>query len=352
MTRHRYAVGLLAVLLAAPLSRGADVETYLPEDTEIVLNVNVRQIFDSPLVKKNFLEMAQESLRGNNEIQDVLKDLGFDPFTDLERIVLAAPGGADKDRGLIIVHGQFDVAKFKAKAAEVAKDDEAHLKIHKVLGGKQLLYEVNVPEQDDPLFVALVGRDTLLASPGKDYVIDALKKAGKEAKTAPKNGDPQPAPSGKSSGVLVLDKPVLKNKKFEALLEKLDARQSVSLAMVKTPELTKAFEQAVPGDVKAMLETIRAIGGGLTIGDDVKLELVVTTKNANNAEELHKSAKAGLDLMLAGLATVTQTNPSPEIELVVDILKTVRVKNNGASVVVKGRITSDVIEDALKKKSK
>jgi hypothetical protein len=348
MTRHRYVVGLLAVLLTAPLGHAADVERYLPEDTEIVLNVNVRQIFDSPLVKKNFLEMAQESLRGNNEIQDVLKDLGFDPFTDLDRIVLAAPGGADKDRGLIIVHGQFDVAKFKAKAAEVAKDDETHLKIHKVLGGKQLLYEVNVPERDDPLFVALVGRDTLLVSPGKDYVIDALKKGDKEVK----NGDPKPAPTGKSSGVLALDKPVLKNKKFEALLEKLDARQSVSLAMVKTPELTKAFEQVVPGDVKTMLETIRAIGGGLTIGDEVKLELVVTTKNANNAEELHKSAKAGLDLMLAGLATVTQTNPSPEIDLVVDILKTVRVKNNGASVVVKGRITSDIIEDALKKKSK
>ena len=347
MTRHRYVVGLLAVLLSAPLGRTAEVERYLPEDTEIVLNLNVRQIFDSPIVKKNFLEMAQESLRGNNEIQDVLKDLGFDPFTDLERIVLASPGGADKDRGLVIVHGQFDVAKFKAKAAEVAKDDDAHLKIHKVLGGKHLLYEVNVPERDDPLFVALAGRDTLLASPGKDYVIDALKKAGKEAK----NGDPKPAPSGKSSGVLALDKPVLKNKKFEALLEKVDARQSVSLAMVKTPELSKALEQ-VPGDVKAMLETIRAIGGGLTIGDDVKLELVVTTKTAQNAEELHKSAKAGLDLMLAGLATVTQTNPSPEIELVVDILKTVRVKNNGASVVIKGRITSDVIEDALKKKGK
>ena len=87
MIRHRYAAVLLTVLLCAPLGRAAEIDPYLPEDTEIVLNVNIRQILDSPLIKKNLLEKAQESLRGNNEVQDVLKDLGFDPFTDLERVV-------------------------------------------------------------------------------------------------------------------------------------------------------------------------------------------------------------------------------------------------------------------------
>jgi hypothetical protein len=351
MIRHRYAVVLLTLLLSAPLGRAADIDPYLPEDTESVLNVNVRQILDSDLIKKNVLELAQEALRGNDEVQDVLKDLGFDPFTDLERIIVAAPGGTDKDRGLVIVHGRFDVAKFKAKAEKVAKDDEDHLKIHRILGGKHLLYEVTVPERDESLYVALPSRDTLLVSPGKDYIIDALKKLGKEDKPAAKGKETRSSDSGKSAGVLPLDKPALKNKKFQELLEKLDTRQSVSLAVVKTPGLTKALEDA-PGDIKAMLDAIQALGGGLTISDEVKLNLVATTKTAKKANELRESAKAGLDLVLAGLSAFAQANPTPELELAGDIIKTVRIKNNGSTVVITGRITSDVIEDAIKKKSK
>ena len=196
MMFHRALAVVTAILLSAPLGRAAEVDPYLPEDSESVFNLHVRQILDSQIVKKNFLEAAQEALRGNDEVQDIFKDLGFDPFKDLDRILIAAPGGTEKDRGLVIVHGRFDVAKFKAKAEKVAKDDAEHLKIHKILGGKHLLYEVNVPDLDDPLFVALAGRDTLLASPGKDYVVDALKKIGK-TRQARFEGQEIPIASGK-----------------------------------------------------------------------------------------------------------------------------------------------------------
>ena len=35
-------------------------------------------------------------------------------------------------------------------------------------------------DQDLPLFVALASKSTLLASPGKDYVVEGLKRAGKQ----------------------------------------------------------------------------------------------------------------------------------------------------------------------------
>jgi len=327
MMHSRALAVVAAILLFAPLGRAAEVDPYLPQDTESVLNLNVRQILDSQLVKKHLLALAQEALRGEDQAQDVLNDLGFDPFKDLDRIVVAAPSGTEKDRGLIIVHGRFDVAKFKAKAEQVAKDDAEHLKIHKILGGKHLLYEVNIPDLDDPLFVALAGRDTLLASPGKDYVVDALKKIGKKEKL------------------------VLKDKKFQALLEKLDTRQSLSLAVVKNPDIQNALEKA-PGDIKAMVEKIQALGGGLTISDEVKLELVVTTKNARDAKDLGDSAKAGLNLISALAAAFAQNNDSPEVEFVVEIIKSLRITNKGGAVVIKGRISSDLIEDTLKKKSK
>lgn len=329
MMLHRALAVVTAFLVSAAFLRAAEVDAYLPEDSETVLNLNVRQILDSQIIKKNFLEPAQEALRGNDQVQDILKDLGFDPFKDLDRIVIAAPGGTEKDRGLVILHGRFDVAKFKTKGEQVAKDYSENLKIHKILGGKHVLYEVNVPDMDDPLFVALAGRDTLLASPGKDYVVDALKKSQDLSK----------------------NKPALKDKKFQTLLEKVDTRQSLSLAVVKNPDIQKALE-SVPGDIKGMIEKIQALGGGLTISDEIKLELVVTTKNATDADDLSKSAKAGLNLILAFAAAFTQNNNSPEAEFVVEIIKGLSIASKKDAVVIKGRISSDLIEDTLKKKSK
>jgi len=331
MTPHhrlgmRDAAILLVVLLAAAPGRAADIDPYLPEDTESVVNVNVRQIVDSPLIKKHALEPAQEALRGNDQVQDILNALGFDPFKDLDRILVATPGGTDKDRGLLIVHGRFDLAKFKAKGEEVAKDNDENLKIHKVLGGKHTVYEVNTPDLDNPLFVALPSRDTMVASAGKDYVIDALKKIGKT------------------------DKPVLKNKDFQALLEKVDDRQSLSIAAVKTPAVKDALG-GLPGDVKDMIDKIQALGGGLTISDEIKLEIVVTTKNATEAKDLRDSADAGLKLVLAGLAAFTsnQSDAKPALEFALEITKSLSIKNKGQAVIVKGRISSDFIEEALKK---
>jgi len=259
MLLYRAGAIITALLLIAPLGRTAELDPYLPEDTESILNLNVRQLLDSELVKKYFLKLAQDELRENEEIQSILKDLGFDPFKDLERIVVATPVSTERDRGLVIAHGRFDVAKFKAKGEEAAKDYPDHLKIHKILGGKQLLYEVLFPQQDEPIFVAIASRDTILISPGKDYILNALKKSGKDTK------------------------PTLKNKQFQELLEKVDARQSLSLVMVANPDITKTLKKA-PGDIKDMIEKIRAVAGSLTISDEIKLELAVTTKNTKDAK--------------------------------------------------------------------
>ncbi len=325
---HRAFVSVYVLLLFVPLGRAADLDPYLPEDTESILNINVRQLLDSQLVKKHLLDAAQEVLRDADQVQDILNDLGFDPFKDLDRVVIASPIGTEKDRGLVIVHGRFDVAKFKAKAESVAKDQSEHLKIHKILGGKQLLYEVNHPEVDDPLFVALSGSDTLLLSPGKDYVVNALKKSVKEVK------------------------PALKNKKFQELLEKVDAGQSFSLAAVTSPEVAKVIEKT-PGDVKGMVEKIQAVAGGLTINDEIKLEIAVTAKNTKDAKDLSDSAKAGLNLVLSFAAPLSQNANTPKwVELVVEAVKAVRVTNKSETVFVKGRISNDLIEDALKMKDK
>src|SRR5204863_5333163 len=121
------------------------------------------------------VDRAKKALNEQDEVKKVLTELGFDPFKDLESITFALSSGSDTDKNLTIVHGKFDVAKFTAKGEEVAKDMKDVVKITKVPGpgaesGKINLYEVNVPGQSQTLFVAIVDKNTMLASAGKDYV--------------------------------------------------------------------------------------------------------------------------------------------------------------------------------------
>ncbi len=309
--------------LSATPARAGLLGPYLPDDSEVVLTVNVRQILDSPLVKKYGLQKARDALKDFDQVEAVLKDLGFDPFKDLERVTVASPGGTEKDRGLLIVHGSFNLDKFKSKGEEAARDYPDYLKIHKVpagAGATHVVYEVTPPDADTPIFVALPGKDTLLASPGKDYVVDALKKAARKAK------------------------PALKNKEMQGLLEKMDERQSVSVAALGSA-LTKGG--GGPAAVKAQAEKVEAVGGGLTVGEDLKVEVALATKTADGARELHDSLDKGLKQALALLSVLTSAQK--ELNPALEVVKALRVTIKGKVVTVKGRVPADVLEDALKK---
>src|SRR5947207_11717491 len=94
------ALGLAAALLA-PAARAADVDKYLPKDTEQISVINVRQILGSALLKKVGLDNIREALKANEEVAGTLKGLGFDPLKDIDRIIAAQPATAEQDKGLV-----------------------------------------------------------------------------------------------------------------------------------------------------------------------------------------------------------------------------------------------------------
>jgi hypothetical protein len=316
---------LAAAVVTAP-ARAAEVDRFLPADTEMVFTLNVKQVLDSELVKKYGLEQARDALKNHDEVNDILKDLGFDPFKDLDRVIVALPAAEEADKGLVIAHGRYDLAKFEAKGKDAAKNHPDALKIHKVpdgLGGQHLVYEVTIPEKrDTPLFVALPDKSTLLASPGKDYVVDALKK------------------------VNLKDKPALKNKDFQALLERMDNRQSLSLAVVGTA-LTKGNQGNLPEEVRKFLEQVDAVGGGVTVAEDVKLEVVISAKTAQSAKDLNKTITDGLANGKAILNLLAAQQP--ELAPVVEIVNTLKSTAKDKTVTLKAQISAEVIEKALKK---
>src|SRR2546426_202195 len=86
--------GLLAVVLLAlaiPVP-AAEVDKFLPDETEFVSVTNVKNFLDAPLIKKNALDKLKELLKGSDEATKVLESLGFDPFKDLTNVVSAGSG--------------------------------------------------------------------------------------------------------------------------------------------------------------------------------------------------------------------------------------------------------------------
>jgi hypothetical protein len=324
MVRFRISwLGVLLILaLVALPARAGDIDRYLPDDTETVVTVNVRAFLDSGLMKKIGLDNAKEALKSMDEVGEVLKDLGFDPFKDLDVVITSSPITSDQDKGLIIAHGKFDLDKFKKKAEEAAKDHGDIVKVHK--SGTNQIYEVKMSAEgvDTTLFVALAAKDTLLASPGKDYVVDALKRTG----------------NAKHAG--------LKNKHIQALVEKMDAKQSLSL--VTTGEYLSKLD-FLDANQKAMLANCDAVTGGLTVTDEIKLEIGFTTKTADDAKNLTKEINDNLNRGLGVLALLA--GGQKELAPLMDFLKSVKATAKDKAVLIKGSISAEALDNLLDKKA-
>src|SRR5262245_44856070 len=117
MSRFRIGAAVLALVVALQTgsgARAAEPDKFLPSDTEQLVTINFRQILDSALVKKVGLDMLRDLLKSEETVSEVLKDLGLDPFKDLEKLQIAGPADVEGDKALMILSGKFDVDKFKA----------------------------------------------------------------------------------------------------------------------------------------------------------------------------------------------------------------------------------------------
>lgn len=317
---HRLPTWILAgalAVLALPV-RAAEVDKYLPADAEVVVVLNVKQLLDSPLVKKHGLEVMRAQLKGNADAQQVLGALGFDPLQDLTSLTAATANAAESNKGLLIAHGKFDLARFRAKAAEVAKSQSEVLKVVEADG--QTLYEINPPGSAAPLFAGLADENTLVAAPLKDYVLEALAKA-----------------AGKKTPEV---KPALRE-----LLTKADANQSLWVVMPGSALLRG--ELANDDKAKQSLGKIETISGGLTVGAGLKAEFVVATKDTDGAKHLAAEITEGLNQARGLLAILSGDNKA--LTPVVDILNALKTTTAGSSVTLSGEVGAETIEKALKK---
>lgn len=317
-------VALLAVG-AVPLC-AADLK-YLPDDTEIVITVNFRQILTSELVKaqKEAIAQARAMLEQQvpAEAQKWLKKAGFDLFKDLDSVTIALPAKKDAKEVLIVVDGSFQADKFYGTAEEAAKQYAGVLKVTKA--GEQKLVEVTPPEKGDGMFVALAGDKVLVAGSTKAGLTTALARgAGNE-------------------------KPKLK-KEILTLLETTSPKQSIS-AVASGKALAKLLESAkLPdGQAQAIAPALQAIDGlsaAITITKDLQFQIGIGTKDAETANNLAKGANFGILLIKGVVAQKAQEDQ--KLMPLVDIVNTLRVTTMSSSVLFRGEATLDNIDKLIK----
>jgi hypothetical protein len=97
-----------------------------------------------------------------------------------------------------------------------------------------------------------------------------------------------------------------------------------------------------------VLSKVDAVGGGVTVGDEIKVEVAVSAKSADDA----KTVKDGIDacvkqvrLTLAALAFAD----SKQIDALLDVVNGVKASVKDKTVLIKAAVSPEAVENALKK---
>jgi hypothetical protein len=311
-------LGVSLFLSAAP-ARAAEVDKLLPNDTQYVMTLNVRQLLDAPLTKKYGLAKIESLLKEDDEVQDVLKSLGLDPLKDISQVAVASKYMEDLGKAFFIIHGKFDVPKFQAKANEVAENLGDILKIH--AAGDFKIYEVSFPGQRRTIFVSVLNPSTIVASPNKDYVTEALEKE-----------------SGQKKGEV--------SKDLQNLLDKVDDKKSLWVAALRgSLDKTALTEDEI---FKPMLDKIKTVAVEVTVSDHVEAELDVVAPNSDSATKLNKEIAEGLK-EAKGIVSLLAANET-RLQVLFELLEGAKVTTKESSVLIKSQVSAEVIDKSLKGK--
>jgi hypothetical protein len=322
----------LAMLIAltltgqVPAAGAGDMNQYVPADSIVVIKINVRQLLDSPLARDYWAPgLRARYEKDYGETQAFFKDVGFDLFKDLDRVILTGPGDDAPRKGLAILRGRFDPAKIRAKVDDLIKSQPDMAKVLRApdaKGGDFRIYQA-FPGSFGSLFIAVPDATTVFFSEDENVVLEALKKGAAQGKVE------------------------LKDKDLQAVLEGLDDKQAISVAAVGGV-LEQIVLPDVPAAIRDSLQRVAVFSGGLTLGDDVKLEVTLTSKTEGEAKALYAVARTGVHLALA-VVVLNEDEDNPLDELLFDVVQSIKVRSKDRSVLFTARVKVADAEEALRK---
>jgi len=303
-SKRLWGAALVAVCLALP-ARAAEAHRFLPDSAEQVIVINVKQILQSPLVKKYALPDVEKQLKDSKEVKQLQALTGLDPLKDIHSIVIANTG-ANFEKALWVVRGKFDVEKIHT-VVQAAAVDKDNVKISKL--GDRNLYET---KQGVSLFGTFFDGTTLIGSRSKDVLAAAVE--------------------GKGGKV---------NKDLAAALGAADDKQSIYGVALISEDVRKAIK-VDQGPAEA-LKKIKTVSGGLKVTKDLAASLQASTGDTDAAKQLAELAQLGKGLL--GVAAQGNEQLAP---LADDILKTLKIETSQGDVKIGFKVSEATIEKAAK----
>jgi len=315
LTQRNVAAAALALLLLVPASRAADLDPYVPPDSEWVLQLNAKQLAAAPAVKKYAAERLGSAVRGTFAGLKPLTDLGVDPLKDITTVTAAGSGVPESAKMLLIVHGALDADKLRKTAERLAKEEPTAWKVLKQ--GDVTLYEARDKARLLPTYLAVLADGTVLGSSDRKYVATTARV------------DPK--------------KPTKPSKALQELVAKADAKDDVWLASVMPKDAPRMLAQA-PKEA-ALAEAITSLTGRVKVEDDLKLTLNVTAKEKKAADEVAKFLDATKEFAMLQAMTVEDVGP-----LLAALMRACKTSTDGTTASLAGRLSEEQLAKALKKK--
>jgi hypothetical protein len=328
----RRCLPLLVVAVFATTAPAAEVDKYLLDDTDAILGVDIKLLLQSPLVKKNYLPLAQKQLQSNAEVQKNLKELGIDPFKDIDRILVvhgeschrSVNSSKEDFAPFVIIRGRFDTAKLHAKVAQLQQFLPTLLKTHKSANG--IIYEITA---DKSFFLALPDRTTIVGSLFKDQVSDALDKAANKKKTN------------------------LKTAGMRFMIEQTDNKHAVwvaakgSAAFSADNPLPAAKDKKVDKTARKKLADsgIDEISGGITVDDGLKAGFRLTVEDEESAKMIAETVQTFLPNIVDA---VVGKSDDKRLVPVGEFLRSLSVGRDVRDLVITGNVSGKVFVDSLK----
>jgi hypothetical protein len=309
-----------AALFIAPAPvRAADLDKFLPKETDLVISLNVRQILDSSLVKNHAIELIKTTLAGSKEAQEVIKATGLDPLTDLNRVSFGL-GLEDitSPKGVVVLEGKLDARKISDAMDNLVKNDPKQYGVDKVSG--RTVFKITPPDHPTGFYFAPIDSTVAVAATSKEMLGAAFDAV---------NGTRQP---------------VIK-KDVADLLAKADAKSSLFLVAA-----TKGRLDAIPipiPDAKKVLDQVHSFTIDLKVEKDVNLELTIGTPDADEAKKLRDLIVQGLDIVK--IQVKIAVGQQPELQPLADLASSLTAKQKEKTVVIAGNVTGEALEKLLKK---
>ncbi|MCS6975655.1 MAG: hypothetical protein NZM31_01425 [Gemmatales bacterium] len=314
---------VLLMLASATSAWAATPSKYLPDDSQMVLRIKVRELLDSDIVKKNALEQIKTGLRENIQLGLIFESLGFDPLRDIDvltvslgdfRMVAPMPGAVPESpfgNIFFLVEGKFDLDKVHTTLADAAKQMPDQISVSAYGGLK--LYEAK--QNDQTMFVVFLDPNTAILGNKKELVTNAVDV--KQAKRKPNL-----------------------NRTVVNMLTKVSDNDTVIMAM----PLPKEAKEAARGNpqMALLVEALEGFTGSVTASKDLNIGLFIHTTEAQAAQQIRGQLE-GLKLIAAG---ALQGQGVPGGEILAQMIQEAKTDANGKTISVKMTLTQEMIDKA------